>query len=1304
MASAGTVSCTDDPVMTPTFFFPLPLDSVILLATMDPHDATHHREQVEEFRHRTGLVTLVFTDIVESTQLKQSLGDHAGATLIQQHRTLVRELLGQFPESSEIETAGDSFLLVFSKPSAAVTFALLLLHWQKKLAEKAGHPLPLRIGIHLGEVVIEDHEAGHKPKDLYGIAIDTCARIMSLAKVNQALMSRGVFDNARQLLKGDDIEGIGPLEWLNHGPYLLKGIEEPVDVCEVREVGSDTGGPPTSSEKAKRQVRADEEPVLGWRPAVGQQVGHTDWVLEEKLGEGGFGEVWVGRHRKLKERRVFKFCFRADRVRSLKREMTLFRVIKERIGDHPNIVALREVYFEEPPYFLEEDYVEGRDLMRWCEVQGGVSAVPLETRLEIVAQVADALQAAHECGVIHRDVKPGNILVSGQWSVASGQSDLPPAHRLSSLSVKLTDFGIGQVVSEDYLAGVTRAGFTETMSSTSSSHTGTQLYLAPELLAGEPATTRSDLYSLGVVLYQLLVGAFNRPLTSDWAEDVTDPLLRDDVRHCVAGKPADRFAGAGQLAANLRTYRQRQEELERCEAEKAALERAAYRRGMMRTVGVAAIVVAVIAGLALLALNESRRAKKGEQRAAAGELAARKNLYAADMSLAYRAWQENNLGVALELLNKHRTVVGQPDLRGWEWRYLWGACQSEELYSLTTFPYGVVEVAISPDGKLLAAAGNYFLGQGEVTLWDLALKKLIATPEPKDAGGSAVFSPDGKLLAFGTAHQGIKLWDITGHREIRRFPGKHVAWPLLGLAFSPDGRTLAAYQEAGKIGLWNLEDNTLRRTLAGPSAGTSSLAFLDAGRCLASASWDRTIRLWSVATGEQLHCFTNHTGQVQRVVPSPDGRILASADMNDTIRIWDLRNRRLLKALTNHTFWVSSLAFSPGGKMLASGSADHTIKLWDTTSWEEVSTLRGSLHEIWSLAFSPDGRALFSGSKDGAIKVWDAEPKVRKLQVLRRPEDANKFEILGCSGMPVAWHEDTTFSLWEPGTLRKLGRYAKPPAELGADAGIVALSKNGDRLAWAGRQGAIVVWDTPGARQLASLPWIRPEEATSVPPESLEARSFSAGALSPDGTRLCFVAPNRLSVWNLKTLDEFATLPKSSAAPLVETLCFANDNDSLAVGSEDCTVEVWNLARKERIGPWKAHRETIRAVAFMPDGKRLLTASQDSTIKLWNIESRQEVRTFGRTANGYFSVAVSPDGLRVVGGVGGSDICIRIWNAEDGQEVALLKGLPPAAVRHLAFLEDGNTLVSCSTAEVRLWRAPSWAEIEAIEKGKAKAP
>ena len=183
------------------------------------------------------------------------------------------------------------------------------------------------------------------------------------------------------------------------------------------------------------------------------------------------------------------------------------------MGAHPNIVAIEDVFFDEPPFYIVMEYVQGDNLSGWCETKGGPAAILSETRLDIVAQIADALQAAHESGVIHRDVKPQNILIQ---------------EANNSPQAKLTDFGIGKVVSQEVLSGVTRLGFTQTVDS-AGQQSGTQMYMAPEIVAGRPATTRSDIYSLGVVLYQFLLGDFSRPLTTDWEEDLNDPLLRDDL-------------------------------------------------------------------------------------------------------------------------------------------------------------------------------------------------------------------------------------------------------------------------------------------------------------------------------------------------------------------------------------------------------------------------------------------------------------------------------------------------------------------------------------------------------------------------------------------------------------------------------------------------------------------------------------------------------------------------------------------------------------------------------------------------------
>ncbi|HXJ61586.1 MAG TPA: protein kinase [Verrucomicrobiae bacterium] len=557
---------------------------------MDLELALKHRAQVEAFRrkHRIGLLTLVFTDIVGSTELKQRWGDLESTALIQQHHGFAREIAGGFPEGEAIGTAGDSCFLVFAKPSDAVRFSLLLQGRLHGLARETGRPLFDRIGIHVGEVVIEEAPGVEKPKDLYGMQVDTCAHIMSLARASQILMSRFAFDNARQVLKGQDLPGVGALCWLNHGPYQLKGVDEPVDICEVGEQGLGALQAPSSSDKAQRIHSLDGEPVLGWRPAVGQTVPGTHWTLREKLGEGGFGEVWLGWHDVMKEAKVFKFCFRADRVRSLKREVTLFRVLKERIGCHPHIMGVHEVYFDEPPYYLVMDYAGGKDLLSWAAARGGLGTLSQAERLEIVAQAADGLQAAHEAGVVHRDIKPSNLLLLDAPGSAAG------------FQVKLTDFGIGQVVSAEALEGITRLGFTQTMSSSASSPTGTLLYLAPELIAGKPASPQSDLYSLGVLCYQLLVGDFAKPLTMDWIKNIEDPLLREDLVRCFAGNPSDRFAEAGQLAKSLRDMPARRGALAAQAQAEEARKRRTYLLGFLRQVAVAVLVVAVLVSAFLL--------------------------------------------------------------------------------------------------------------------------------------------------------------------------------------------------------------------------------------------------------------------------------------------------------------------------------------------------------------------------------------------------------------------------------------------------------------------------------------------------------------------------------------------------------------------------------------------------------------------------------------------------------------------------------------------------------------------------------
>lgn len=269
------------------------------------------------------------------------------------------------------------------------------------------------------------------------------------------------------------------------------------------------------------------------------------WSLIECLGQGGHGEVWLARHDKTKEERVYKFAREAAHLASLKREITLSRVLHENPKNHDFFVRVLDWNLDEVPYFIECEYSKGGSLVEWAAAQGGLERVPLNTRIDLAAQIAEALAAAHVVGVLHKDVKPRNVLVEQP----AGE---PPR-------IKLADFGSGGVLDLQRLEalGITRLGFTKTRLDTSPTTSGTPMYLAPEVIAGQPFTAKSDMYALGVLLLQLVTGDLRRSLAPGWESGIDNEFLREDIAEAADGDPSRRLADPAALAARLRTLRER---------------------------------------------------------------------------------------------------------------------------------------------------------------------------------------------------------------------------------------------------------------------------------------------------------------------------------------------------------------------------------------------------------------------------------------------------------------------------------------------------------------------------------------------------------------------------------------------------------------------------------------------------------------------------------------------------------------------------------------------------------------------------
>ncbi|MEM9593326.1 MAG: protein kinase [Acidobacteriota bacterium] len=544
--------------------------------------------------------TLLRTEVIDRGLLPAQRGVAAADSLGRYDRRL-RDLVAR--HGGAVIEEGDALLALFERPSDAVACALL---HHRSLSEVTGEPawpLAARTAIHLGEILLrrnpdEEVSRGAPLVTVEGMARTVIRHLARLGRPGQTLLSRGAFDLARRVAVGpggatpSNLEGA--VRWLAHGGYLMPDADEPLDVFEVGSEGLAPLEAPTDVGGIRRVLPPNEERLLGWRPAPGQTVPHRpNWRLVERLGEGGFGEVWLSRHPS-DQRRVFKFCFDADRLRGLKREVTLFHLLKEALGHRDDIARILDWHFEDAPYFVESEYTEGGNLVDWVEEQGGFDAVPLESRLERVVEVAEALAAAHSVGVLHKDVKPENVLISRD--------------REGRPHARLTDFGIGLLTDRRRLEapGLTPLGFTATVSSTESTGGGTLAYLAPELVEGKTATVQSDLYSLGVLLYQMVVGDFGRTIAPGWERGVDDPLLVEDLATVTDGSPARRPASAQSLAERLRSLDERRRARVEARARDLALRRAQNRRRVATAVASVALAVMAIVGVMAIRENAAR--------------------------------------------------------------------------------------------------------------------------------------------------------------------------------------------------------------------------------------------------------------------------------------------------------------------------------------------------------------------------------------------------------------------------------------------------------------------------------------------------------------------------------------------------------------------------------------------------------------------------------------------------------------------------------------------------------------------------
>ena len=729
-----------------------------------------------------------------------------------------------------------------------------------------------------------------------------------------------------------------------------------------------------------------------WKPAIGAIVPSTDWILEQMLGEGGIGQVWLARHPVLGERRVFKFCEDGEKVRSLKREASLFRLLKEKVGQHPNMVRLHDVSLDDPPYFLAMDHVEGGDLQSWAAAQGGIGKIPVERRIEIIIQAATTLQAAHDAGILHRDIKPSNLLID-----TDGEA----------IKTYVADFGIGQLVSEEDL-GNTRLGFTHTMlDQKTDSMAGSQRYMAPELLDGGAASVRSDVYSLGVVLYQMLAGDFNRSVTVDWYENIDDPLLEDDLRHCFSGDPEARFSSAQQLADKLSTLDERRQ-LEADRANEASLlERRAYRRGVARTAGIAGAVIAALAWLAWFSYQKYEEAWRNESRFRLAEVRALR-----ETSVPERRQR------ILERIEEPRGNFPAEDIP---------AFRNEALAALAfPAPYGNRETVAGsiPTPAILSASAGWFAWaqDGAVSVAKMGADGLgeIQQPEFVPTVSAVAISADADGWISAALSEGGILSVATNDRAPQQI-GEGCA--AQGLATHHSG-LIAAADTDGLIQMFRREDQGWKRSHVMGQKPPE----------LTPDSSSET-RPGPFTSSSEIMAF------------SPNGEFLATGGSDSLhVRIWDVESANIV-ALCRHTSYPTAIAWDTlDERRLWSASADGQISGWqvsdnppaDLSLQAQISREAGPTGvPIRAIDSSPDGIYLVCTTDDGGLTVLSRA--TLEIEEIRRDAGATRggylaeggFWVLGSDGTLRLRHRDQSLArVWRLGSEAVLRLAMSPDGRL----------------------------------------------------------------------------------------------------------------------------------------------------------------------------------------------------------------------------------------------------------------------------------
>ena len=1105
-------------------------------------------------------------------------------------------------------------------------------------------------------------------------------------------------------------------------------------------VASDDAGaflesPLLESQDRHAEAAVDELP--------GNSIG--SYKLLEKIGEGGFGVVYMAEQAKPIRRRVALKIIKLGM--DTKQIVARFEAERQALAlmDHPNIAKVYDAGATDDgrPYFVM-DLIPGVPVTEYCDNRRLCTA----ERLRLFAKICEAIQHAHQKGIIHRDIKPTNILVS-----TDGDRPVP----------KVIDFGIAKATHGRLTDRTLFTQFREFI--------GTPAYMSPEQaqMSAIDVDTRSDIYSLGVLMYELLTGQTpldTKSLVNEGYEEICrcireEEVLRPSKR--VSSLQQEELTALGKLrriapsqfTSSIRgdldwivmkaVEKDRSRRYESCGAFVSDIDR--YLRNEPVAAGppntwnhvrkfaqrnrTAVLMMVAIAGSLLIgtvaatlgwlravdakeelanqvvvtksALNEAQIAR---DMAAADRKRAVKTAYLADMQAAHQSLLLDNFGLAKQILNRNRIFEADNDPRHWEWRALWARCQPG-YESAIDAARGVSTLAVHPNGKWLATRGG---------IWDVnhgkLVRRLVEKLDENIALGQPEFSPDGNELYVADQQEGaIRSWTLP-ECEATDLEFVHGA-AFNDFAISSDGKTLVAISKE-RVSVWDIPSRNLRKSWGVPDG--HRVAISNDSLTLAMGLADG-INIYELQTLEHIRIVG---GKAEKdwtarfgLAFSPDGKFITSAMgvTNPELRLHRVADGERVASLVGHTHSVFDAAFSPNGKLIAVASHDQTVSIWDAETHEQIAKLIGHEFRVNAVAFSVDGKRLYSGGQDAKICVWDIESLDRgrwpvakaeacqwwgwcRPQVSYSPDGrvlaTTRFQPADGSGLPG-------FTIRLAETLE----VKETLAESGAVKTGVLYSPTANMIAVGDADGSLQFIDTDNPQEIRS---IQLQQETNIYPMQF----------TPDGKRLvvgsrhertatddpmCFVlsAIDRvlISSWHLPR-DYARTYP----------LTISPDGSLVASGHAD-GVRFWSTTDPSNpihvpVGNPVIPEEgsLIWSLDFSPDGKYLAAGNDSGFIELVDVKTRDVVGQFVGHLIYVGGLRFSRDGTRLASVGSGKSEGLKLWDVESRRQILSLQTERQSyGNRHVEWSPDGKSIMTMGgDSRVRIWRVPSLEEIASRER------